>query len=336
MVVGALPHEVVIMNLLTVIIHLMMVSFYKPEGNKNKILCEAKAFPSDQYMLETFLKHRGFDPNEIIIEVSPRKGEYTIRTEDILGTIEQNKDQLALVFLGGVNYYTGQLFNIKAITVAAHAAGAIAGYDLAHAAGNVPLLLHEWDVDFACWCSYKYLNSGPGAIAGTYIHERFHLDTSLHRLGGWWGYDKETRFRMQTGFQPVFTAEGWQLSTPPMILFACHKASLEVFEEAGIDRLFEKGKKLSNYLLFVLKEINSESKHNLIKILTPLHEAERGCQVSMLMLENGRAIFEGLGKQGVFADWREPDTIRVAPVPLYNSFEEVWKFGEIVRKVLEV
>lgn len=333
-IVGALAHEVVIMNQLTVNLHLMMVSFYRPKGKRTKILCEAKAFPSDQYMIETFLKHLGINPNEVILELSPRQDEYTLRTEDILETIQQNKDELALVFLGGVNYYTGQLFNMRAITAAAHAAGAVVGYDLAHAVGNVPLSLHEWNVDFACWCSYKYLNSGPGAVAGAFIHERFHRDSSIQRLGGWWGYHKEERFQMKKGFDPIQSAEGWQLSTPSMILFACHEASLEIFKEAGLERLYNKGRMLSDYLLFLLNEIENGSKDKLIKILTPQEEGEKGCQVSIFMLKEGKRIFEELSKQGVFADWREPNVIRLAPVPLYNTFEEVRKFSEIVRKVL--
>lgn len=335
-IVGALPHEVVVMNQLTVNLHLMMVSFYQPAGKRIKILCEAKAFPSDQYMLETFLKHCNLEPGKVIIEISPRTGEHTVRTDDILQTIELNKDELALVLLGGVNYYTGQLLDMKTITDAAHQAGAKAGFDLAHAAGNVPLSLHHWDVDFACWCSYKYLNSGPGAAGGVYIHERFHQDSSLQRLGGWWGYDKETRFQMQKGFQPVMSAEGWQLSTPSMILFACHKAALEIFEEAGITTLFKKGQALSNYLLFLLNEINNDSKDRVIEILTPQNESEKGCQISMLMLKDGKKFFEELSHQGVFADWREPNVIRAAPVPLYNSFEEVWKFASQIQKLLKV
>ena len=330
-IVGALPHEVVVMNQLTVNLHLMMVSFYRPVGRRNKILCESKAFPSDQYMFETHLKHFGFDPDDVLIEVSPRSGEHTVRTEDILATIGQHNDELALVLLGGVNYYTGQLFDLKEITRAAHNAGSIAGYDLAHAAGNVALSLHDWNVDFACWCSYKYLNSGPGAVAGAYIHERFHKDAALHRFGGWWGYKKETRFNMDKGFQPIEGAEGWQLSTPSLILYACHKASLDIFEEAGIEKLFHKGAALSEYLLFVLSAINKDAEEKLIEILTPQEKSERGCQVSMLMLKNGKSIFERLSNQGVFADWREPNVIRIAPVPLYNRFEEVWKFGEIAR-----
>jgi kynureninase len=333
-IVGALPHEVVVMNQLTINLHLMMVTFYQPVGNRNKILCEAKAFPSDQYMFESYLKHLGLNPDELIIEVSPRKGEHIIRTEDVLSTIERHKNELSLVLMGGINYYTGQLFDMKSITAAAHHAGAKAGFDLAHAAGNIPLFLHQWDVDFACWCSYKYLNSGPGAVGAAYIHERFHSDTTLQRLAGWWGYDKQTRFKMEKGFRPMKSAEGWQLSTSSMILFACHKASLEIFEDAGLEKLFEKGRLLNSYLLFLLNEINQNSKSKAIEILTPQNPSERGCQVSMLMLKNGKMIFEQLVKQGVFADWREPNSIRLAPVPLYNKFEEVWRFGEIVGRLV--
>ena len=331
MIVGALTHEVVVMNQLTVNLHLMMVSFYQPAGKRNKILCEAKAFPSDQYMFETHVKSLGLDPNEVLVEVSPRNGEHVIRIEDILERIHEHREDLALVLLGGVNYYTGQLFDLKEITAAGHRAGAIVGYDLAHAVGNVTLSLHDWNVDFSCWCSYKYLNSGPGAVGGVYIHERFHSDPKLNRFGGWWGYQKETRFNMEKGFQPIHTAEGWQLSTPSIILYACHKASLDIFQEAGLERLFRKGKNLGDYLLFILDSINKESEEKFIEILTPANSPERGCQVSLLMLKKGKSIFEELNRQGVFADWREPNVIRIAPVPLYNRFEEIWKFGEIVR-----
>jgi kynureninase len=333
-ITGALSHEVVLMNQLTVNLHLMMVTFYRPVGKRKKILCEAKAFPSDQYVFETYLKHVNLNPYDILIEVSPRTGEHTIRTEDILTAIEQNADELALVFIGGVNYYTGQLFDIRSITSAAHRAGALAGYDLAHAVGNVPLSLHDWQVDFACWCSYKYLNSGPGAIGCAYIHEHFHRDNSLQRLGGWWGYDKETRFRMEKGFKPIPTAEGWQLSTPSMILFACMKASLEIFEEVTNGKLFKKGQQLSNYLLFLLKKINSNQNEKVMEVITPETEADKGSQVSILMLRDGKTIFQHLGEQGVFADWREPNVIRVAPVPMYNTFEEVWRFSAIIEGIL--
>lgn len=329
--VGALPHEVVVMNQLTVNLHLLMVSFYRPVGRRTKIICEAKAFPSDQYMLETYLKHLGLTPEDIIIEVAPKRGEHLISTQDIVDAITLHREELALVFLGGVNYYTGQLFDMRTITAAAHEAGAIAGYDLAHAVGNVPLELNKWNVDFACWCSYKYLNSGPGAVGAAYVNKRFHSAVDLPRFGGWWGYNKDTRFKMEKGFIPINTAEGWQLSTPPIILLACHKAALDVFQQAGLDIVFSKGRQLSNYLHFTLAEVNKQHGSKIIRVITPAVESERGCQVSMLVENNGRNIFENLSKHGVFADWREPNVIRVAPVPLYNSFEEVWRFGEILH-----
>jgi kynureninase len=333
-IVGTLPHEVVVMNQLTVNLHLMMVSFYQPSGKRKKIICESKAFPSDQYMFETHIKHYGLKPEEVIVEVSPRQGEQLVRMEDILSSIEQYKDELALVLWGGVNYYTGQLFDMQTITKAAQSAGAKVGFDLAHAAGNVPLQLHNWNVDFACWCSYKYLNSGPGAMGGVYIHERYHKNSSIQRLAGWWGYDKETRFQMKKGFKPVLTAEGWQLSTPSPVLFAAHKAALEIFDEAGLEQIHAKRKMLSDYLLFILDSCNSRSKEKMIEVITPRQESERGCQVSMLMLKNGKKVFDKLSANGIFADWREPDVIRIAPVPLYNTFEEVWTFGDTLQKIL--
>jgi kynureninase len=322
------------MNQLTVNLHLMMVSFYQPSGKRKKIICESKAFPSDQYMFETHIKHYGLKPEEVIVEVSPRQGEQLVRMEDILSSIEQYKDELALVLWGGVNYYTGQLFDMQTITKAAQSAGAKVGFDLAHAAGNVPLQLHNWNVDFACWCSYKYLNSGPGAMGGVYIHERYHKNSSIQRLAGWWGYDKETRFQMKKGFKPVLTAEGWQLSTPSPVLFAAHKAALEIFDEAGLEQIHAKRKMLSDYLLFILDSCNSRSKEKMIEVITPRQESERGCQVSMLMLKNGKKVFDKLSANGIFADWREPDVIRIAPVPLYNTFEEVWTFGDTLQKIL--
>jgi kynureninase len=340
-IVGALPHEITVMNQLTVNLHLMMISFYQPEGKRNKILCEAKAFPSDQYMFETHIRHYGLNPDEIIIEVEPRPGEYLIRTEEILDSIDKHKDELALVLFSGVNYYTGQAFNIKTITEAAHAAGIICGFDLAHAAGNIPLQLHDWNVDFACWCGYKYLNSGPGSVGGVYIHERFHSDKNIKRFAGWWGHVKDTRFKMEKGFKPIPTAEGWQLSTPSLLLYASHKAALDIFEEAGWENIQAKQKLLNSYLWFILDEINNSSSKKVIEFITPRNEVERGCQVSMLMIEKGkptspagREIFDELTKNGIMADWREPNVIRIAPVPLYNSFEEVWKFGNIIRSIL--
>ncbi|HEY0057575.1 MAG TPA: kynureninase [Flavisolibacter sp.] len=329
-VVGAFPEEVVVMNSLTVNLHLMLVSFYAPLGKRRKILCEAKAFPSDQYMLETHIRQRGLDPDEVLIEVGPREGTATIDEQDILEAIEEHKDTLALVFWGGVNYYTGQLFDMQAITRAGKAAGAKVGFDLAHAAGNVALQLHDWDVDFACWCSYKYLNSGPGAVGAAFIHQRYHNDQSLHRFAGWWGYKKETRFQMQQGFIPVASAEGWGLSTPSPLLFAAHLAALQLFEKTTIQALAEQGRTMSSYLIFLMGAINKQLPHPLIKVITPAGETERGCQVSLLMLQNGKGIFDELAANGVFADWREPDVIRVAPVPLYNRFEEIWKFKNIL------
>jgi len=333
-IVGALEEEVVVMNQLTVNLHLLMVSFYKPTKQRYKIICEAKAFPSDQYALESQVKFHGYAYEDAVVEVAPREGEHTIRLEDILETIEANKDSVALVMFGGVNYYTGQLFDMKTITEAAHKAGAICGFDLAHAAGNVELKLHDWEVDFACWCSYKYLNSSPGGVSGAFIHQRHIADESLQRFAGWWGYKKATRFKMDRGFEPIPTAEGWQLSNAPVLSMAAHKASLDIFEEAGFDKLVAKGKLLSGYLHFVLNEINNHQTEKIIEIITPTIEAERGCQVSMLMLKDGKKIFDELMKQGVIADWREPNVIRVAPVPLYNSFEDVWRFGNIISGLI--
>lgn len=333
-VVGCLPHEVVVMNQLTVNLHLLMVTFYRPTQQRYKIICEAKAFPSDQYAFESQSKYHGFDPNEAVIEVAPREGEHTLRTEDIISTIKKHGDSVAVVLFGGVNYYTGQFFDLQSITDAAHEVGAYAGFDLAHAAGNVELKLHEWNIDFACWCSYKYLNSGPGGVAGVYIHEKHASNTELPRFAGWWGYTKSTRFKMEKGFEAIPTAEGWQLSNAPILSMAAHKAALDIFEEAGMEKLHEKRKLLSAYLHFVLSEINKELQEKVIEIITPSDENERGCQVSMLMLKKGREVFNSLQSQGVISDWREPNVIRVAPVPLYNSFEDVCRFGEIIRSIL--
>lgn len=333
-IVGCKEHEVVVMNQLTVNLHLLMVTFYRPTKQRYKIICEAKAFPSDQYAFESQARHHGFDPATAVIEVSSREGEHTLRTTDIVSVIEQHGESIALVMFGGVNYYTGQLFDIKAITEAAHAVGAYAGFDLAHAAGNAELHMHDWNVDLACWCSYKYLNSGPGGVAGAYIHEKHAANTELPRFAGWWGYTKATRFKMEKGFEAIPTAEGWQVSNAPVLSMAAHKASLDIFEEAGMENLHTKRKQLAAYLHFVLDDINKRHPAKVIEIITPSNETERGCQVSMLMLERGREIFEELTKQGVIADWREPNVIRVAPVPLYNSFEDVWQFGNIIEELL--
>jgi kynureninase len=332
-IVGALPHEVVVMNQLTVNLHLMLVSFYRPAAHRYKIICEAKAFPSDQYAFETHVKHHGFDPADAIIEVAPREGEHTLRTEDILSMIEQHGRETALILFGGINYYTGQLFDLEKITKAALSVGAKVGFDLAHAAGNVELQLHDWGVDFACWCTYKYLNSGPGAIGGAFIHEKNH-DAAVTRFAGWWGYDKATRFKMEKGFKAMPGAEGWQLSTPAMFLYAAHLAALEIFNDAGWEKILQKQKLLTAYLWFLLDEVNNSSTKKLIEFITPRNEKERGCQVSMLMLENGKEIYNSLMEQGVFTDWREPNVIRLAPVPLYNRFEEVWKFADALKKLV--
>jgi kynureninase len=332
-ILGAKPSEITVMNQLTVNLHLMMVSFYKPEGNKNKIICEAKAFPSDQYMLETHVKYHGLDPDTTIIEVKPREGELVINNDDIIDAIEKYKDELALVLWGGVNYYTGQLFDMALIAAAVKKAGAVIGFDLAHAAGNVPLQLHDWDVDFACWCNYKYLNGGPGAVGGAFIHERYHNDKSVQRFAGWWGYDKTTRFEMEKGFVPIESAEGWQLSTPSPLLYASLEASLEIFIEAGWVNIQEKRKKLGSWLWFLLDELHHEPGGNMLEYLTP--RQEHGCQVSIFVKKHGKEIFDGLGDHGIMTDWREPNVIRIAPVPLYNSFEEVWHFYMTLRGLLK-
>jgi len=333
-IVGALPSELTVMNQLTVNLHLMMVSFYRPSGRRKKIICEAKAFPSDQYMLETHVKHLGLSPEDVILEVSPREGEYLIRHDDIISAIESCGDELALVLWGGVNYYTGQVFDMAAITRAAHGVGALAGFDLAHAAGNIELRLHTWNVDFACWCSYKYLNSGPGAMGAAYIHERYHKNPSIPRLAGWWGYEKSTRFKMEKGFIPAGSAEGWQLSTPSPILYAAHRASLEIFAEAGFERLIQKGQQMSSYLLYLLHQLQSRPGIRRMEILTPGNTPEKGCQVSLLIPVHGKRVFEQLTEAGFFADWREPDVIRIAPVPLYNRYEEIWKFVSVIETAL--
>lgn len=322
------------MNQLTVNLHLLLVTFYRPTATRFRIICEAKAFPSDQYAFESQAKYHGFDPAEAVIEVAPRPGEHTLRTSDIIASIEKYRESVAVVLFGGVNYYTGQLYDLPAITRAAQDAGAYAGFDLAHAAGNVHLSLHDWNVDFACWCSYKYLNSGPGGVAGAYLHERHASNRNLQRFAGWWGNNKESRFRMEKGFDPIPTAEGWQLSNAPVLSMAAHKASLDIFESAGMERLHEKRKKLSGFLHFVLQDINQHSGEAVLEVITPGHEQERGCQVSMLMMRRGKEIFNALTAKGVIADWREPNVIRVAPVPLYNSFEDVWRFGQVIGETI--
>ncbi|MEQ1553403.1 MAG: kynureninase [Ferruginibacter sp.] len=330
-IVGAQPQEVVTMNHLTVNLHLLMMSFYKPTKTRYKIICESKAFPSDQYTFQSQVKMHGLNIDDCIIEVTPKEGEEIIKLEDIIDTIEKHNDSIALVCFSGVNYYTGQVFDIKKITAAAHKTGAYAGFDLAHAAGNIALQLHNWNVDFACWCNYKYLNSGPGAIAGAFVHQNNLQNKKLKRLEGWWGNDITNRFKMEKTFTAPATAEAWQMSTAPMMLLAAHKASLNIFEEAGFENLITKSKLLSQYLFFALTEINTCNKFT---ILTPLNHQERGSQVSISVHKNAKSIFDELIKNGIFADWREPNVIRVAAVPLYNSFEDIYYFVSILQHLL--
>ncbi len=334
-IVGGLPEEIVAMNQLTVNLHLLMISFYRPTKKRFKIICEAKAFPSDQYAIRSQVEMHGFDPGKSIIEIEPRPGEHSIRTKDILKTIKKHGSKTALVLFGGVNYYSGQVMDLETICKASHEAGAYCGIDLAHAAGNVELKLHDWDIDFGCWCSYKYLNSGPGGVAGAFIHQRHITNKKMIRMAGWWGHDKVNRFKMEKDFDPIPTAEGWQLSNAPVLSMAAHKASLDVFKEAGMEHLYKKGRSLSSYLLYILDDINKQTSEKIVEIITPRKEEERGCQVSMLMLKNGKEIFNALNKAGVIADWREPNVIRIAPVPLYNSFEEIYKFGEIISTMIK-
>ena len=328
-VVGALPGEVVVTHSLTTNLHLLMVSFFTPQGKRKKIICEAKAFPSDQYALESQIKFHGLDLATDLIEIAPREGEHLINEEDILAKIAEVSEELALVMIGGVNYYSGQLFDMKKITEAAHAVGAIAGFDLAHAAGNIHLKLHDWGVDFAAWCSYKYLNSSPGGVSGMYVHERHANRPELPRFAGWWGHDKSVRFLMEPGFQPMPGAEGWQLSNAPVLGMAAHLASLDIFDEVGMEKLCAKRDQLTAYLEFIIDDISNKHKDLCtFEIITPRNQAQRGAQLSMLVHGKGKAIFDKLSEAGVVADWREPNVIRLAPVPLYNSFEDVYYFGK--------
>lgn len=339
-VVGAKPIETVVMNSLTVNLHLLMVSFYRPSGKRRKIVIEKGAFPSDQYAVRSQLRFhlenerangRAGEWENALIELTPRAGESTLRIDDIVATIRENGDEIALVLLGGVNYYTGQAFDFEAITKAGHEAGAIVGFDCAHAAGNLELKLHEWDVDFAAWCSYKYLNAGPGGIAGVFVNERHAERFDLPRFAGWWGHDKETRFLMGDEFHPMRGAEGWQISNPPILQMAALRASLEIFHEAGMSNLRTKSEVLTAYLEFLLKEIETER----IEIITPEDPERRGCQLSIRVREADHSLFDAISEAGVIADWREPDVIRAAPTPLYNSFTDVYKFSRVLRNCLE-
>ncbi len=329
-IVGALPTEVTVMNTLTVNLHLLMVSFYRPQGKRYKIICEEKAFPSDQYMFQSQVRVHGFDPKDAIVEVKRREGEHNIRLEDILAKINEVGEELALVLWGGVNYYTGQVFDMKAITEAGHAVGAYVGFDMAHAAGNIQLNLHDWNVDFAAWCSYKYMNSGPGNASGCFVHEKHH-HTNLPRFAGWWGHNKERRFKMEPDFDPVQGANGWQVSNLPILSLAPYLASVELFDEVGMDRLIAKRNQLTAYLEFVLHDIDSQLEGADFEVITPKNPEERACQLSVYLHGQGRNLFDYLMKNGVITDWREPNVIRLAPAPFYCSYEDMYAFGQILK-----
>ena len=327
-VVGAKPEEVTVMNTLSVNLHFLMVSFYTPTKNRYKILCEEKAFPSDQYMLQSQVRFHGFDAEDAIVEVKKREGEHFWRTEDILAKIDEVGDQLALVLIGGVNYYNGQVMDMEAITKAGKKVGANVGWDLAHAVGNVALKLHDWKADFAAWCSYKYMNSGPGNASGIFVHER-HLDQKdIPRFEGWWGTKKTERFLMKPHFEPMPNADAWQVSNPPVVSMAPYLASLELFEEVGMPALIEKQKTLTGYLEFVLQQIDAEVDSS-FEIITP---KDRGCQLSVFLHGQGRALFDYLMENGVIVDWREPNVIRLAPAPFYCSYEDMYRFGQILKE----
>ncbi|MFZ9587383.1 MAG: kynureninase [Crocinitomicaceae bacterium] len=334
-IVGALPIEVVVTHSLTTNLHLLMASFYRPEGKRTKIVCEAKAFPSDQYALESQLKMHGLTM-EHLVEIAPRAGEHLIREEDICAKIQEIGDELALVMIGGVNYYTGQYFDLEKITKAGHQVGAYVGFDLAHAAGNINLNLHDWNIDFAAWCGYKYLNSSPGGVSGMFVHEKHAHNKNLPRFAGWWGHNKEERFLMKPGFDPLPGAEGWQLSNAPVLGMAVHLASLELFEAAGMDRIGSKRDQMTAYLEFVIQEISARNSDKCtFEIITPKDPQQRGAQLSIMAHGQGRKLFDALSDLGVIADWREPNVIRIAPAPLYNSYEDCFWFGAHLENAIQ-
>ncbi|MFN4007090.1 MAG: kynureninase [Chitinophagaceae bacterium] len=328
-IVGAKEHEVTVMNALTVNLHLLMQSFYKPTKQRFKIIMEAGAFPSDQYAVASQVAQHGLAADKAILELTPRKGEKTLRTEDIISQIEKHGNQLAMVMLGGINYYTGQLFDITSITAAAQAQGAIVGWDLAHAVGNVPLQLHKWNVDFAVWCNYKYMNGGPGAVGGAYLHERHAKNTQMHRLAGWWGNDEKTRFAMEKNFVAKATASGWNISTAQVMNMVALKASLEIFEQTSMAALRKKSIALTNYLEALLKTIPELG----CEIITPNNAQARGAQLSLYFTKNAKQIHEKIIKSGIVVDYREPGVIRVAPAPMYCSFEDVYRFYEVLKHI---
>lgn len=328
--VGALPSEVVNMNHLTVNLHLLMVSFYRPVKGRSAILIEKGAFPSDRYAVESQIRFHGYNPETELLELAPRAGEICLRQEDILDYISKHGDKIALVLMGGVNYYTGQLFPLQKITEAGHAKGMMVGFDLAHAAGNALLELHNWEVDFAAWCTYKYLNGGPGGVGGVFIHQKHHTRTDLPRFAGWWGQNKESRFRMGPEFDPIPTAEGWQLSNAPVLSMAALRASLEIFDQAGMTSLQNKSRLMTSYLEYLIQERNKTSEKK-VEIITPSDPEARGAQLSLRAGgTEGKKVFDQLLAAGIIADWRYPDVIRVAPTPLYNTFQEVYRFSELL------
>lgn len=330
-VVGAHPAEVTVMNTLTVNLHLLMVSFYRPSEKRYKIICEEKAFPSDQYMLSSQVRYHGYDPKDAMVEVKKRDGENNFRTEDIIEKIEEVGDECALVLIGGVNYYTGQVFDMEKITKAGHDVGAFVGWDLAHAAGNIELKLSEWNVDFAAWCSYKYMNSGPGNASGCFINKKYHNKKDIPRFEGWWGHNKDRRFLMEPEFQPEPTADAWQISNAPILAMAPYLASLEMFDEVGMPALIEKRNKIVAYLEFVLHEIDKDV-DSTFEIITPKDQAHRGTQLSVFLHGEGKELFRYLMNEGVITDWREPNVIRLAPAPFYCSFEDIFEFGQILKR----
>ncbi|MEG9327947.1 kynureninase [Salinimicrobium catena] len=327
-IVGAKPEEITVMNTLTVNLHLLMVSFYRPTSKRFKIIMEEKAFPSDQYMIASQVRFHGYDPKEAIVEVKKRAGEHHFRTEDILSTIKEVGEECALVLMGGVNYYNGQVLDMETITKAGKETGAFVGWDLAHAAGNVELKLHDWGVDFAAWCSYKYMNSGPGNASGCFIHEQYHNRKDIPRLEGWWGHNKERRFLMEPEFQPEPTAHAWQISNAPILALAPYLASLELFEEVGMPALIEKRDKIVAYLEFILQKVAKEVGGD-FEIITP---KERGTQLSVFLHGQGKDLFNYLMKNGVITDWREPNVIRLAPAPFYCSYEDMYRFGQVLKE----
>ena len=322
--VGANADEVVVMNSLTVNLHLLMATFYRPSAQRHKILIEANAFPSDRYAVASQIRFHGYDPADSLIEMGPRSGETNIGTEDIEALIQAEGDRIALILFPGVNYYSGQAFDCERITKAGHAKGCVVGFDMAHTAGNLPLKLHQWDVDFAAWCSYKYLNSGPGGIGGCFVNERHARNTNLPRFAGWWGHDKESRFRMGPEFQAIASAEGWQLSNPSILALAALRASMDIFDEAGMERLRAKSESLTGYLEYLLNQKRS----NHFQIVTSSDPKQRGAQLSLRIPADGRRVCDELAAAGIICDWREPDILRVAPVPLYNSFMDAYIFAE--------